>query len=128
MQKIIRIFCCFFLISNGRSTMDHHHHFYILSNSMFSYLLFCLSILLSWNSINGQAPYEYYGSVDSNTNDLISPFMQSSLENIQLFKTKVFKLIEAQNQYFELIQQKRPAVGDYECNIDSLLTFNVYFI
>ncbi|OTF79702.1 hypothetical protein BLA29_000719, partial [Euroglyphus maynei] len=44
------------------------------------------------------------------TDDLINPFIQSSLDNIQLFKTKVFKLIEAQNQYFELIQQKRPAV------------------
>lgn len=85
---------------------------------MFSYPIFCLLIFLSiWNPIDGQAPYEYYPPMDGmDTDDLINPFIQSSLDNIQLFKTKVFKLIEAQNQYFELIQQKRPAVGDYECN------------
>ena len=84
---------------------------------IFRYLLLLL-VLSSWNLINGQAPYEYSyeSSIDSTANDIINPFIQTSWENVQLFKTKVFKLIEAQNQYFELIQQKRPVVGDYECN------------
>ncbi|KPM04773.1 hypothetical protein QR98_0032270, partial [Sarcoptes scabiei] len=63
-------------------------------------IIFFLSIS---RLIESQAPYEYGSSTDS---DLFNTFAQSSLENIQLFKTKVFKLIETQNQYFELIQQK----------------------
>lgn len=74
-------------------------------------IIFFLSIS---RLIESQAPYEYGSSTDS---DLFNTFAQSSLENIQLFKTKVFKLIETQNQYFELIQQKRPIAGDYECKI-----------
>ncbi|KAH9426339.1 hypothetical protein DERP_010907 [Dermatophagoides pteronyssinus] len=97
-------------------------------NRIFRYLLLLL-VLSSWNLINGQAPYEYSydeSTVDS-SNDLINPFIQTSLENVQLFKTKVFKLIEAQNQYFELIQQKRPVVGDYEyVKFDVLLPDHEY--
>lgn len=73
--------------------------------------LFHLLVLILFFYCNGifcQAPYEM-------NMDLDNIFMQSSLEMVQIFKTKVFKLIEAQNQYFELIQQKRPVIGDYEC-------------
>lgn len=73
-------------------------------------ILFYCFLWLFVPSTNGQA--------DSSINEnemLFSPFMQNSIENLIQFKTKIFKLIEAQNQYFEIIQQKRPVSGDYDC-------------
>lgn len=54
---------------------------------------------------------------------LFSPFEHNSIEYLDHFKTKIFKLIEAQNQYFEIIQQKRPNQLDYECKCESFALF-----